>query len=92
MFISASTFFSLPCLQDDDVAVLVAEVDLAVDDERRAPDRGEQVVRPVVLAGLGVEAVEEAAEVGDVEQAVGDRGGRDRAADLVEVPDPARSW
>ena len=38
-----------------DVAVLVAEVDLAVGHEGRAPDRGEDVVRPEVLAGLGVE-------------------------------------
>ena len=89
MFISASTFFSLPVLQDDDVAVLVAEIDLAVDDDRRAPDRREQVVHPVRLPRLGVEAVEEPAEVGDVDEAVGDRRRRDRPADLVEVPDPA---
>ena len=69
-------------LQHDDVAVLVAEIDLAVDHHRRAPDRGEDVVRPVDLAGLRVEAVQEAAEVGDVDQAVGNRRRRDRAADL----------
>ena len=48
-----------------------------------------QVVHPVLLPGLRVEAVEEAAEVGDVDQAVGDRRRRDRAADLVEVEDQA---
>ena len=46
-------------------------------------------MRPVLLAGVRVEAVEVAAEVGDVDQAVGDGGRRDRAADLVEVPDAA---
>ena len=92
MFISARTFFSLPCAMHDDVAVLVAEVDLAVDDEWRRPDGGEHVVRPVLLTGLRVEAVEVAAEVGDVDEAVGDRGRRDRSADLVELPDRARSW
>jgi hypothetical protein len=44
-------------------------------------------VRPVDLAGLRVEAVQEAAEVGDVDEAVLDRRRRDRAADLVVVPD-----
>ena len=57
----------------------------------RGPDRGEHVVGPVDGAGLGVERVQEAAEVGDVDDAVLDRGGRDRAADLVVVPDAAAS-
>ena len=90
MFISASTFFSLACATIDDVAVLVAEVHLAVGHEGRAPHGGEHVMRPVQLTGLGVEAVEVAAEVGDVHQAVGDGGCRNRSADLVEVPEPAR--
>ncbi|MDE2978228.1 MAG: hypothetical protein OXU63_12000, partial [Acidobacteriota bacterium] len=54
-------------LQDDDVAVLVAEVDLAVRDEGRTPDRGEGVVRPEMLSGLDVQHVEEAAQIRDVE-------------------------
>ena len=39
------------------------------------------------LPVLSVEAVQEAAEVGEVDQAVLDRRGGDRAADLVEVPE-----
>ena len=91
MFCSDTTLNVLPCSQHGDVAVLVAEIDLVVDDHRRAPDRREHVVRPVRLAGLEIEAVQEAAEVGEVDQAVLDRRRRDRAADLVEVPDHARS-
>ena len=81
----------LAVLDHGDVAVLVAEVDLVADQHRRAPDRREHVVRPVRLAGLEIEAVQEAAEVGEVDQAVLDRRGRDRSADLVEVPDACRS-
>src|SRR5262245_50978914 len=48
-----------------DVAVLVADVDMPVDHHRRSPDGGEHVVRPEHLAGLRVEAMHEAAEIGD---------------------------
>jgi hypothetical protein len=40
----------------------------------------------VRLAGLHIEAVQEAAEVGEVDQAVIERRGRNRPPDLVEVP------
>src|SRR6516165_10039307 len=46
-------------------------------------------MHPVLLPGFGVEAMEEATEVGDVHQAVYDGGRRDRPSDLVEVPDAA---
>ena len=92
----------LLCREDADVAVFVGDVDLAVDVQRRAPHGGFHVVVPVDLAGLGIEAVEEAGEVGDEAQAFGrDAGGGDRAVhvlaaidlavfvqvELVEVPD-----
>ena len=56
MLFSAITFIVLSACEDGDVAVLVAEIDLAVDHHRRAPDRREHVVRPERLAGLDVEA------------------------------------
>ena len=76
-------------LEHDDVAVLVAEVDLAVRDERGTPDRREGVVGPEVFAGLDIQHVEEAAQIRDVDQTVRDRGGRDGPVEVVvaEVPD-----
>ena len=73
-------------LEDRDVAILVADVDLAVHDQRRAPRSGKHVVDPMALAGLGIEAVEQAAVVGDVEDVVLDRHAAQRAVhDFVEV-------
>ena len=73
-------------LEDGDVAIFVANVDLAVGDHRRAPARRQHVVRPVWLAGFHVDAVNEPAEVGDHEQAVLDGDGAAGAVHrLVEV-------
>ena len=52
-----------------------------------APNCGEQIVRPVNLAGLRIERVQKAAEVSLVNDAVFDRRRGDRAANLVVVPD-----
>src|SRR5262249_54923552 len=68
---------------------LVAEIDLSIHDERRAPDRGEYVVRPVLLPRFCVETVQKAAEIWDVYQPVHDRCRRNRSPDLVELPDAA---
>src|SRR5947208_3317854 len=50
-------------IKDRDVAVLVADIDLVADDHGGAPGGGEHVVGPIFLAGLGIDAVEEATEV-----------------------------
>ena len=44
---------------------------------------------PEFLAGLCVKAMQEAAEIRIIEQSVVNRRGRDRAANLVEMPDQA---
>jgi len=44
----------------------------------------------VVFPGPGIEAVQEPVEVGEIDQAVGHRGGGHRPPDLVELPDPPR--
>src|SRR5262245_38844753 len=53
---------------DNDVAVFIAEIDLAVDDEGRGPDGGKHVVRPVLLTGLLVETVQVPAEIRDEDE------------------------
>ena len=54
--------------KDDEVAVLVASIDFTVGNERGAPHVGLHVVRPVDLARLGIEAVQEAGEVAHEQQ------------------------
>ena len=61
------------------VPVFIADNDASVDDRGRAPHRGQQVVRPVDLTGLGVQAMHQSTEVGDHEQAILN-GGRAHAA------------
>ena len=53
------------------VAVLVAHIDLVIDDERRSPDRGQGVVRPMSFPCFGIEAMHEAGHVGGDHQPVG---------------------
>ncbi|MEO7189902.1 MAG: hypothetical protein ABI051_02485 [Vicinamibacterales bacterium] len=53
-----------------DVTVLVAEVDLVADQNRRASDRGKRIVRPVGLPRPLIEAVKKPAEVRDVNQTI----------------------
>ena len=60
-------------LEDVDVAVLVADVDLAVDDERRGP-HGREAGRASSTPGRSSRrGMQEAAEVRDVDETVGDR-------------------
>src|SRR6185436_192880 len=62
---------------------------LAVDAHRRAPDLGFAVVVPDDFAGLGVEAPEEAVEVGCENQAVVYRNGRSAAVHALFFGDAA---
>src|SRR5918995_5021018 len=55
-------FLAAMC-EDGDVAIFVADVHLAVGDEWRAPDRGEEIVHPDFLTRRGVETVKEPAEI-----------------------------
>src|SRR5262245_18971959 len=54
-------------LEDPDLAVLGAQVDLAVDPVGRAPDGSLDVVYPIRFAGPGVEAVEIAGQLGGID-------------------------
>ena len=69
--------------EDGDVAILVANVHLFFDNHGRAPRRGEHVVHPVDFARFGVEAMEQAAEVGDVQHVVFNRHGAAAAVHLL---------
>src|SRR6266568_2522598 len=82
-------FELLSCRQDDEVAVLGAHIHLPVRDERGGPDVTLRVVHPVWFAGLRIQAVDIAAEVGHVNEAIGDRGSRKRVHDLAITPDGA---
>src|ERR1019366_6870677 len=55
----------------------------------RRPDLGEQVVSPVRLAAVDVEAVQKAGYIGDEQQAVIDGDGGDAAHHLVIIPEAA---
>src|SRR5262249_7238636 len=56
--------------KDPDVAVLGADVELAVHPQGAATRRGREVVAPVEPAGFGVEAMHEPGEIDRVHQAV----------------------
>ena len=56
MFISAITFFVFAFLHDHDVAIFVAKINLAVDQHRRTPNGGEEIVCPVNLSCLRIES------------------------------------
>ena len=86
MLYSPITSRLLPRAEHDEVAVLVAKIDLAIGREGRGPDGGEGVVRPVVLACLGVERVQEARQTGDVDDAILNSRGRHGA---IEIFTPA---
>jgi len=81
-------FFLPAMLQNTDVAVFIAHVNLAVDDHGRAPDRGKQVVLPDLLAGLGVKAIENTVQVAHVEQAVENRNRGHGAAEVLVAAMP----
>src|SRR5687767_14193429 len=66
-------FLLAPVLEDRDVAILVAQVYLAIDDQWRAPHCRKHVVLPDLLAGLQIDAVEETTEVRVIDEAVLDR-------------------
>ena len=61
-------FFTV--LEHNDIPVLIGEIDLSVSNERRTPDRGEHIMNPEFLARIGVNTVEETAEVRDVDDIV----------------------
>ncbi len=76
------------------IAVFIADIDLAVGHQRRTPHVRLHVVRPVKLAGLGVQAMHEAGEIAD-EQQPGGRINRNRgeaAMDFVVTTRFWRSW
>ena len=62
-------------LEDGDVAIFVADEHVVPGDQRRRPTGGQHVVRPEQLAGLGVQAVEQPAEVGHVKDVILDGHG-----------------
>ena len=65
-------------------AILGADVNFAVGVKRRTPDVRVEVVDPVNLAGLGVEAMEVAGKIADEQQPVRrDRAGGKAAVDFV---------
>ncbi len=70
-------------LHHHDVTVFVAEIDLAVNHHRAAPDGGEHVVLPELLAGFGINCVEEAAEICIVKNAVVQRTGGNGTANGI---------
>ena len=61
----------------DDVAVLRADIELALGEQGRGPDVALAVEAPERLARDLVEAVDEAREVGDEDQPLVDRGRRE---------------
>ena len=79
----------LSVLQHNNVAVFVAKIDLAVCKKWRAPYRGKGVVRPIGLTCLGIETVQESAEIRNIDQAIGYGSRRNRAPDLVVMPQAA---
>src|SRR5207302_327117 len=68
--------------EDDDLAVLGADVDLTVDIIGRTPDAGLEVVDPLPLPGAGIKAVHVAGLLGDVDQAVVDGAGADGRGEI----------
>ncbi len=75
--------------EDGQVALLVAQVHLAVGDEGRAPDSRFGIVGPIDFAGVGVEAMQFSVEVGGEKKIVGDGNGGDGAANLCVGPEHA---
>src|SRR4030095_8060457 len=75
-----------PVLEDNDIPVLIGEIDLSISNERRTPYGGEHVVNPEFLTRIGIDTMEETAEVRDVDNIVPDSRSSHRPADLVEMP------
>src|SRR5262249_19311963 len=72
--------------EDRDVAILIADIDFAVDDKWRAPRSSEHIVDPMPLSSLRIEAMEQSTIVGDVKDIVPDCRTAQRAVhDFVEV-------
>ncbi len=55
-------------MKDANVAIFIADIDLAVHHQGRAPAGGKLIISPIDVARLGIQAVEHAREVGNVEQ------------------------
>ena len=73
-------------LQNHHIAVLVSQVNLALDHQRRSPHSCQHVMDPIDLSGLRVQTVEETTEVRVINEAILDRGGRYGPSDLVVRP------
>src|SRR5690242_7662115 len=82
----AENLLRLALLHDHDVAVFIADINLAVDQQRRRPDGSEQIVIPVLHTCLRIERVQETTEVSLVDDAVLDCRRGNGTTNLVEVP------
>ena len=71
-------FACFAVFKNHDSTAVRADVNLAVDIIRRAPNSGLEVVLPVALAGLRIQAVQISRFFGDVNQAVVDRSRAER--------------
>lgn len=75
------------CGEDVKFTIFGTDPDLAVGDESRAPDAGLGFVFPVLLAGLGVKAMDVPFVFRGVDKAVVHTDGGDGATNLLVVPD-----
>ena len=65
----ADDFLFLRCSHDDEVAIFIANINFSVRNKRRAPNVRLHIVRPIKLAGLGVQAMDEPGKIADEQQA-----------------------
>src|SRR5262249_45379823 len=77
-------------LEDEQVAVVDADDDLAVDIIRRRPGRVLEVLLPQLLARLRVQGLEVTVPLGGVDDALMDRDRRDGPAKVVTAPRAGR--
>ena len=76
----------MSCLNEQ-LAVFISDVDLAVGDQGGTPDVRQHVVLPQDLAGGGVETGDSAGVVRGENEPGGDRRGADRAIEIGVLPD-----
>jgi len=91
-FDSGQGLVFLAGLQDVEFAVFGSHPDLAVGNEGRSPDTGLGFVLPVLLAGLGVKAMNVTIVFGCVEESVGHAECGDRTSDLFGIPNGLSVW
>ena len=82
-FDGVKVFHFFGCFEDDKLTVFVADVDFAVDNQRRAPDATEGFILPVMFSCVGVDAVDLARILCRVYQVVSDSESGDGATDAV---------